>query len=83
LEIIFRGFVTNNIQNLDPQFPLTGKTEKKKTFLPCFAKSPTDILISMLLSLKISKYKIGSFNTPVFGSIFLFLVILLAAIPFL
>lgn len=62
------------IQNLHPQFPITGKTEEKKTFLPCFAKSPTDFSISMLVSLKIrgSKYKIESFKTPIFGSIFLF-----------
>lgn len=49
---------------------------KNQSFLPCLAKSPTNISVSVLVSLKItaSKYKIESFKTPVFGSIFFILL---------
>lgn len=47
---------------------------KPTTFLPSFAKSPKNVSISILVSLRItgSKYKTESFKPPVFGSNFLF-----------
>lgn len=62
-----------SIQNLDPQLPVTGKKMgKQTTFLASFAKSPKDVSISTLVSLRItgSKYRKESFKPPVFGSNF-------------